>query len=194
MNNPLRGLLQEIVEIPRMKKIVDVPIHSKVLEIGCGVGRGIQLIQKQFLPSEVTGVDLDLKMIELANQQNYDGKVDLLVADVTKLPFRDNSFDAIFNFGSIHHVPDWKKAIQQIVRVVKPGGLLVLEDLSVETFNSPLGKLARKFLVHPYSQMYEQNEFIQNLRKFGTEILSKKTYTNLGLIRYFVVVARKINN
>ena len=191
MNNPLRGLLQEKVEIPRMKNFVDVPMNSKVLEIGCGVGRGIQLIQKQLLLNEVTGVDLDPKMIELANQKNYGGKVDLLVADVTSLPLSDNSFEAVFDFGIIHHVPDWKKAIEQIVRVTRPGGLLVLEDLSIETFGSPIGKIARKILAHPYDQMYTQVQFVSYLKQMGTIILAEKTFTNLGLLSYFLVVARK---
>lgn len=108
------------------------------------------------------------------------------------MPFESNTFDAIFDFGIIHHVPNWKNAIEQIYRVTKPGDL-VLEDLSVETFVSPIGKVARKFLAHPYDHMYTQNQFISYLKKMETEILVEKTYTNLGILRYFVAVFRKNN-
>jgi len=191
MNNPLRGFLQKMVEIPRIKSIAVVPVNGKVLEIGCGSGRGTQLIQEHFLPSATVGIDLDPKMIEIAKQKTNKVEADFQVADVMNLPFEINTFDAVFDFGIIHHVPNWKKAIEQIVRVTKSGGLLVLEDLSIETFKSPVGMLARTFLDHPYGQMFKQSEFVQQLEKCGTEILAEKTYTNFGTIRYFVVVARK---
>ncbi len=191
MNNPLRGYLQSFIEIPRIISFSTVPVNGRVLEIGCGSGRGTQLIQKHFQPAEITGIDLDPKMIEIATHKHYDGKVDFQVADVTNLPFKNNTFDVIFDFGIIHHVPNWKKAVEHIVRVTKPGGLLVLEDLSIETFRNPLGRLARTFLAHPYSEMYAQNEFVHYLEKCGTEILAEKTFTNVGTIRYFTVVARK---
>ncbi len=191
MNNPLRVVAQRVIEIPRIKKFVDLPKKSKVLEIGCGSGRGSQLIQTHFSPKKIIGIDLDPKMIAIAKKSNGSDKIDFQVADVTHLPFESNTFDAVFDFGIIHHVPNWKNAIEQIYRVAKPEGLLVLEDLSVETFDSPICKVVRKFLAHPYEQMYKQNQFTRYLKHVGAEILVEKTYTNLGILRYFVVVARK---
>ena len=191
MNSPLRGFVQEIVEIPRIKSIAIVPGNGKVLEIGCGNGQGTQLIQKHFQPRTVVGIDLDPQMIKIARQKDYKGEADFQVANVNNLPFKDNTFDAVFDFGIIHHIPNWKKAIEEIVRVTKPDGLLVLEDLSIETFSNTIGKLARTVLDHPYSQMFEQNEFVQALEKYDTEILAERTYSNFETIKYFVVVARK---
>lgn len=191
MNIPLRGYLQSIIEIPRIKKIAAIPKNSHLLEIGCGNGRGTQLIQKHFQPAKVTAIDLDHKMINLARQKHYVGKAEFHVADVTNLPFKNCTFDAVIDFGVIHHVPYWKKAVEQIIRVVKPGGLLVLEDLSIETFNSPVGKLIRKLFAHPYERMYKQADFVKYLKRCGIEVLIEKTYTNFGLIRYFTVVTRK---
>ncbi len=191
MNNPLRGFVQKMVEIPRIKSIAVVPVNGKVLEIGCGSGLGTQLIHEHFLPSSIVGIDLDQKMIEIAKRRISNIKANFQVTDVSNLPFENNTFDAVFDFGIIHHVPNWEKAIEQIVRVTKSGGLLILEDLSIETFESPAGKLARTFLDHPYGRMFKQSEFVQQLEKCGTEILAEKTYTNFGTIRYFVVVARK---
>jgi ubiquinone/menaquinone biosynthesis C-methylase UbiE len=54
--------------------------------------------------------------------------------DASKLDFPDNHFDAVFDFGIIHHIPNWKDCIQELKRVLKPNGEVILEELSIDTF------------------------------------------------------------
>lgn len=188
MNNPLRRFIQDIVEI---RPFIDFANQSKnwdVLEIGCGNGNGAKLIDKYFHPIKIHGIDLDPKMIKLTT--GFDNnKFDFRVGDVTKLQFKSNSLNGIFDFGVLHHVANWEKAIRELHRVLCKGGYVFIEDFSVETFQSPLGNLMRKVLTHPYSSMYYRNDLIQRLRQVGFKIVKLELKKPLGLLDYFVIVA-----
>ena len=190
MNNPLRALIQEYIEIKELRKLSQLSVGLKVLEIGCGNGWGTKLIKKYFNPSEIQAIDLDPKMINIAKKRNSDSKIKFSVADATKLPFKENTFDAIFDFGIIHHIPDWKNCLGELKRVLKPGGQLLIEDLSIETFETSFGKIIRKVLAHPYSAMYKRSEFIQHLKSIGLTISNYRLRYPLNSIQYFVLVAR----
>ena len=190
MNNPLRAFVQEYVEIKELRRLSSLSVGLKVLEIGCGNGQGAQLIKKYFNPSEIQAIDLDPKMIDIAKRKNKDKKITFSVGDATKLPYKDNSFDAIFDFGIIHHIPNWKNCLSELKRVLKPSGQLLIEDLSVETFETTFGKLLKKVLAHPYSSMYKRSEFIQHLKSLGFTVSNYRLRYPLNTIQYFVVVAR----
>ena len=81
------------------------------------------------------------------------------VVDASKLDFPDESFDAIFDFGIIHHIPNWKNCIGKLRRVLKDGGKLILEALSIDTFSGSPGRLYKSLLTHPYDQMFSTEEF-----------------------------------
>jgi SAM-dependent methyltransferase len=71
-------------------------------------------------------VDWSQESLALARRyvQQYDGRSDLLCADSETLPFPDGVFDVVYSFGVIHHTPDTKCAARELVRVLKPGGVL----------------------------------------------------------------------
>ena len=190
MNNPLRGFVQEYVEIKELRRLSSLSVGLKVLEIGCGNGRGTRLIKKYFNPSEIQAIDLDPKMIDIAVRNNKDKKITFSVGDATKLPYKDNSFDAIFDFAIIHHIPNWKNCLSELKRVLKPGGQLLIEDLSIETFETTFGKFLKRLLNHPYSSMYKRNEFIQHLKSLGFTVSNYRLRYPLNTIQYFVVIAR----
>lgn len=81
-----------------------------VLEIGCGSGFGAEIISKHFSPQKIIATDLDLRLIVLAKRNVQNKKVIFEKADATKLSYKDKSFDAVFDYGVIHHIPapDWK--------------------------------------------------------------------------------------
>ena len=117
VNNPFRRLIQVHVE---MKGFLDVPSYvtdGKVIEIGCGSGYGTKLISAYFKPSKIYGIDIDEKMIRLA-KKNKLPHVTFSVGDVTNLSFKDNSIDGVFDFVILHHIADWKKALDEIYRVL----------------------------------------------------------------------------
>lgn len=194
MNNPLRAFIQENYEIKKLRKMTDVKDINTALEIGCGNGRGAHLIKRYFSPAKLSCIDLDDRMIKLASKRNHDCTINFDVMDAANLLFEDNYFDAVFSLGVIHHIPRpiWKDSIKQIFRVLKPGQLLILEELSTETFAYGFRKVWKRLLSHPYDEMFSEEEFTEYIKKTGFEMLQFKKATLLGF-RHFSLVARKIN-
>jgi len=96
---------------------------ANILEVGCGRGAGANLIFKNFQPSHLHILDLDLKMIQKARTHLSAASkdaVNMYVGDAIDLPFKTGSLDAIFGFGFLHHVPDWRQGLSEIARVLKP--------------------------------------------------------------------------
>lgn len=188
MNNRLRAFIQDKIEIKRLRKLSTLPKNKVILEIGCGNGVGTKLIKKHFAPKKIHAIDLDAKMITLAKQKNQNSSNTFQVADATLLPFKDNSFDAIVDFGVIHHIPNWKDALKEMKRVLKPNGELIIEDLSIDTFSTIIGRFLKLILKHPYDDMYTQKEFVDALKDIGFTIPQIKYY-NL-FIKYFALIAK----
>ncbi len=185
MNNPLRAFIQDKYELKMLRKMSSTGDIENALEIGCGNGNGTKLIKKYFSPNNIIAIDLDKKMIEIAQNRNKDNSVTFRVMDASKLDFPDNHFDVIFDFGIIHHIPNWKDSIQELKRVLKPNGEIILEELSIDTFSKGIGKIWRKLLDHPYKDMYTNNQFKQYMTETGFKIKNYKVLNPLKMIRYF---------
>ena len=99
---------------------------KKLLEVGCGLGT--DLLQFAKGGASVTGVDLTPRSIELVEKRfsQVGLAVDAQVADAENLPFEDKTFDIVYSFGVLHHTPNTQKAIDEIYRVLKPGGQIVI--------------------------------------------------------------------
>ena len=191
MNNPLRALIQDKYEFRILRKMSSPKNMEIVLEIGCGNGNGTKLIKKYFAPKKIIAIDLDERMIKIAQQRNTDSSATFQVMNAAQLNFPNNYFDAIFDFGIIHHIPNWKDCIQELKRVLKPNGKIILEDLSIETFSIGIGKLWKKILEHPYDNMYTKSQFSQYLKEIGFEINNYKEFNPLKLIKHFSLTAVK---
>ncbi len=191
MNNPVRRLLQDKIEARKLRTLSSLPQNKVILEIGCGSGYGSRLIKKYFHPREIQALDLDPRMIALAKKRGSDPSISFRVGSAARLPYKDRTFDAVIEFAIIHHIPDWKNCLKELQRVLRPGGEIILEDLSRETFETTLGKMYKKVLQHPYSKMYYREEFVEYLQELGFKIKVKKVYSPFHLLQYFIVVAQK---
>jgi SAM-dependent methyltransferase len=111
-----------------------VPAGARVLEVGCGPGRlSIRLARRHGL--DVTGLDLDLAMIEraranAARQEVGDERTpSFVVGDVASMAFPDGSFDLAVSTLSMHHWADPAAGLAEIGRVLRPGGRALVWDL-----------------------------------------------------------------
>lgn len=190
MNNPIRAIIQEQYEIKAFLDVESRVKDKEVLEIGCGNGHGATLIDKYFHPGKVYGIDIDERMIDKA-KTNISSKYSFKVGDATQLDFKDDSLDGIFDFGIIHHIPNWEKCIDELYRVLRKGGQVFLEELSIESFQSPIGLFLKSILDHPYNSMFTQSQFHSYLEKVGFKLIKKEVRRPFGLISYFVVVGVK---
>ena len=97
-----------------------------MLEVGCGLGS--DLLHAAKLGADVVGFDLSRRSVGLARKHFALSGVDgqFVNGDAEGLPFADDSFDVVYSFGVLHHTPDTQRAIDECLRVLKPGGKMVL--------------------------------------------------------------------
>lgn len=100
---------------------------DRVLDAGCGTGRALPPLRAAVGASGVVlGADLTPAMLEAAVRAGRDRDGQLLLADVSALPLRTASLDAVFGAGLIAHLPNPAENLRELARAVRPGGTLAL--------------------------------------------------------------------
>ncbi len=99
---------------------------KKILEIG--VGQGIDLVQFAKSGAECHAVDITENHIALAERNFHVRELTAIIrrADATDLPYPDGYFDCVYSFGVIHHIPESRTVLDEIYRVLKPGGTVMV--------------------------------------------------------------------
>lgn len=110
------------------------PQGKSVLEIG--VGLGTDHMQFARLGAILTGIDITPECIALTKKRfTLEGYTsDLRVTDAEHLPFADNTFDMVYSFGVIHHIPNMNRIVEEIRRVLKPGGTAIVSIYNKYSF------------------------------------------------------------
>ncbi|GAK02413.1 LOW QUALITY PROTEIN: 2-heptaprenyl-1,4-naphthoquinone methyltransferase [Geomicrobium sp. JCM 19037] len=125
---------------------MSLPVHAQVLDVCCGTGDWTIAIANQLEgKGKVHGLDFSENMLEVGQKKVDDEKltnVELLHGDATELPFADESFHVVTIGFGLRNVPDPKKALQEILRVLKPGG----QVLCLET-SHPENVLFKRFIL-----------------------------------------------
>ena len=122
--------------------VLELCRDKKVLEVGCGTGVILEKIASQ--AKRAAGVDLSPEMVARARDKGLEA----YQANATKIGFKDNSFDLVYSFKVLAHIPQAREAISEIRRVCKPKGLMILE------FYNPY---SIKFIVNKISTLFSHN-------------------------------------
>lgn len=191
MNNPVRALVQRLHEAALMERLGGRVEGARVLEIGCGRGVGTEIIFERFGAREVHAFDVDSDMIAQARRRlsGYPAnRLTLFVGDAAAMKADDASYDAVFDFGIIHHVPAWQRAVAEVARVLKPGGRFFFEEVTKRALDR---WLYRTFLEHPKTNRFSAEEFITELERHGIMVGERQLE---WFFRDFVVgVGRRVN-
>jgi len=126
MNTSLRRTGQRYFELPMFRRLGLDLRGRDVLEVGCGSGYGAHLLH-QLMPRSYLGFDMMEEQIALACQHYPQFDFRLLDAtDLASIP--PASFDNVVIFGVLHHIPDWRAALDELARVLRPNGRIFLEE------------------------------------------------------------------
>ena len=99
-------------------------VHGRALDAGCGPAlMAPALLERGF---EVWGVDASTRMVEAGRARFAGPACHLEVGDITRLRFASGFFDAAISMGVLEYLPDYRPALAELHRVLKPGGVAVL--------------------------------------------------------------------
>ncbi len=105
-----------------------LPPETTVLDVGCGIGGSSRILAKDY-GFEVTGVTISPKQVQRARELTPEGiNAKFKVDDALALSFPDASFDVVWSIEAGPHMPDKAKYAREMMRVLKPGGILVVAD------------------------------------------------------------------
>ena len=101
---------------------------KKVLEVSCGHGGGASYLTRTLGPASYTGLDLNPAGIAFCQERHRVHGLQFVRGDAENLPFPDNSFDAVLNIESSHLYPDFPRFLDEVARVLRPGGHFLYAD------------------------------------------------------------------
>ena len=152
-----------------------LPLPGRILEIGTGKGRFLAALLKKV--RRVITVDLDPAEQRFARLnvafEGLSRKARFIHADAARLPFDMGRFDAVVSLNALHHLENWRAVIEEALRVLKPGGKLVLADFNRDGFrifdrlHRMEGRVHQRF-------PYLSSDILRFLRKRGCRV---RTFT-----------------
>lgn len=153
-----------------LAKRLSLPAGLRVLDAGCGEGNvALYLAEKRGL--HIDGIDLlDFNInraYEVTKEKNLSKSVNFQIGSYMELPFADASFDGVYTMETLVHAPDYRQALKEFHRVLKPGGKIVHFEYSIkpssELLPSQQAAMERLRRVNLVASMPAFNEF-----EFGT--------------------------
>lgn len=167
------------------KKAEQLRKKKNVLILDCGCGNGDHL---RFVQSKTVGIDKNDKMLEIA--QNANPTITFLQGDITKIPFRDNSFDSIVSMYVLEHIDALQEAINEISRILKRNGEFIV-GLPTEGFSFRIGRklTTKRYMEKRYLIDYEklvEEEHVNDYKSVLKELEMRFKITNKKWLPFYI--------
>lgn len=152
----------------------DLKSHHHVLDAGGGHGVFQYILAR--CCEAVVNLDLNLRSLEAVKNLSPSlniGNLRTEVGDLKRIPFEDNWFDRVFCISVCEHIPEWKRVIDELFRVLKPGGVLILTMDIVHTLGTSkeftiIGQELRQFLASYGAEVPQGGEIMRNKMPDGS--------------------------
>lgn len=130
-----------------------------MLEVGSGRGGGAKYAYEYLKPNKVTGLDIAHNAVQLANKNFASEGLQFVQGNAETLPFDDESFDVIFNVESCHAYGSVPAFLNEVKRVLRPGGYFLCTDM-----RSPNGMQSlKRYLLDTGMHLQLQNDITENV-------------------------------
>jgi ubiquinone/menaquinone biosynthesis C-methylase UbiE len=133
-------------EIPALVRTLGLPSDVRILEVGCGRGIALPVLDRLCSPRRLAGLDIDHELLveAAANLREHGTEAELHCGDVRQMPFADEAFDVIIDFGTLYHIARSRAALDEIARVLAPGGMFVYETKTSQFLSHPVRSRGRR--------------------------------------------------
>lgn len=172
---------------------LDLKADSRLLDVGCGTGRHILELSRY--EGTFVGLDMadeDLKkmryLLALAAQEGrLVANVHMAQGDGMSLPFKDNEFDQVICTETLEHVDDDEGMLRDLIRVLRPGGVLVV-SVPDEYSERLLWRLSSRYRTAPggHVRIYRRKRIKGLLKENGAELYSVQYRHSLESVRWLV--------
>jgi len=168
----------------KIVKLLDPKKNSSLLDVGCGSGILIKYLLDDNRGMKLFGLDITPKMVEVAKRKfANDPNVEITLGSAIKMPYKDNSFDYVTCASSFHHHPNPLQSAKEMVRVLKPGGKLLILDMCIEGL---LRKILFKVenVYHNEGKVFRltNKEMFELYQKVGLKQIEQSTFLYFTLI------------
>lgn len=159
----VNGITDTVLLINRLRRKHFSSATGAVLDVACGTGENFPYLNQA---SSITAFDLSSEMVREADRRRREMRIELelMVGDAQEMPFSDDTFDHVLSAFSTCTFPDYIAAFQEMKRVVRPGGRILL----VEHGRSGVGWIARR-QDRNIARVYDESG-CRNNRDVGAEI------------------------
>jgi len=151
-----------------MIRFSEPTIYDTVLDVACG--NGTVAFEYAKIVKHVTGIDITPAMIERARiiqkERNLDN-LDWRIGDISTLPFRDDYFSIVVTRGSLHHLIDFNKVMEEMYRVCKPGGKILITDITVDKNKKDEFNSVDKMRVSSYTKALTLEDILEKMKDLG---------------------------
>jgi ubiquinone/menaquinone biosynthesis C-methylase UbiE len=145
-NDDGKNSRQAQLEVPALVRALRLPTGARILEIGCGRGIALPVLDRLCSPRRLVGLDIDGELLtEAADNLREEGtRAELCCGDVRWMPFADEAFDLVIDFGTLYHIARSPAALDEIIRVLAPGGTFVYETKASQFLSHPVRSHGRR--------------------------------------------------
>ena len=145
-NEQGRNTRQAQLEIPVLVRALGLPTDVRILEIGCGRGVALPVLDRLCTPRRLVGLDIDEELLVEAadNLREHGTEAELCCGDVRRMPFADEAFDVIIDFGTLYHIAGSQFALDEITRVLAPAGTFAYETKASQFLSHPVRSRGRR--------------------------------------------------
>lgn len=184
VNNYIRKLINKYWELPTLKSLGMDVAGKLVLDVGCGVGYTIKELTENYQPKKVVGIDVDESSIRIAKRNNPDCLFQNV--SINHNEFFTDTFDCVISIATLHHIENWKTAVNEISRILRVNGQFLLIDFTKQG----LDRWFYRLFDHPRKNMFTGQQLLDSLFLNGIKI-EKYRYYFFGDIIF--IVGRKIS-
>jgi len=145
-NEEGRNTRQSQWEVPALVRAMGLPSGARILEVGCGRGIALPVFDQLCGPRRLVGLDIEGELLMEAadNLKDHGTSAELCIGDVRNMPFEDEAFDVVVDFGTLFHIARPQDALDEISRVLAPEGMFIHETKASQFLSHPVRSRGRR--------------------------------------------------